>query len=194
MNLRTRPGRWLVVAAAVMCAAVLVPAVALASTSGGAADRAGRVATPSCLTRDLTVWVGVPGDGSAGSIAYELEFSNISKLTCMLYAFPGVSAVSSSLVRFGSAAGHETGDPEPVVTLGPGGTAHVLLVSHDVHNYPEATCQPTTAPFLQVYPPPSQHKPIEVPFSVGACARRGPVYLDVSPIEPGVGIPGHSAP
>ena len=49
-------------------------------------------ATPRCSLSQLTVWIGLPGSGAAGSTAYPLEFSNTSGRTCHLLGYPGVSA------------------------------------------------------------------------------------------------------
>ena len=83
-------------------------------------------AAPRCSTSDLTAWIGVPGDGAAGTTAYQLELSNTSHHTCTLTGFPGVSAVGLGGHRLGRAAGRDHSDPTRLVTLRRGATAHVV--------------------------------------------------------------------
>src|SRR5580693_9968810 len=100
MQFTTRAARRGLAAVAITCAAVLVPTAALAASGGRAA--AARPATvnqpppavaPRCATGALTVWLGIPGDGAAGSISYQLELSNTSARACPPYGLPGVPAV-----------------------------------------------------------------------------------------------------
>ena len=62
-------------AIAMTAAAVLIPTIALASSGSPAAPGA---AAARCRTGSLTDWIGVPGDGTAGSVYYMLEISNTS--------------------------------------------------------------------------------------------------------------------
>src|SRR5713226_6886180 len=101
MNLTTGAARRVVAAAAMTCAAILIPAIALAAPRSAAAARA--AVTPTCGAADLTAWLGIPGDGAAGSIYYELELSNTSSHACTLFGFPGVSAIDAHGHQLGSA-------------------------------------------------------------------------------------------
>jgi hypothetical protein len=165
-------------------AAVLIPAIALASPGSPAAAAAAR-----CPAGVLTDWVGVPGDGTAGSIYYMLELSNTSGSTCTLYGFPGVSAVGSGGHQLGSAAQRNAYLSERVVTLRRNQTAHVVLQITDTANFPAGSCHPATAVGLRVYAPGAYTSKV-VPFSFRACAARGPVFLHVSVTVGGTGIPG----
>jgi len=172
--------------------AAIVPAVTASAST--ASPKAPAVAA-KCASSALRVWLGVPGDGTAGSSYYQLELSNISAHTCTLYGYPGVSAVGlrgSQLVQLGSAAGREAGDPERVVTLTRGATAHVLLQIADTGVYSPSVCKPKNATGLKVYPP-NDTVAQTVPFTFSACSKSGPVYLHVRTTVAGTGIPGYSS-
>src|SRR5215472_4306894 len=101
MNLRTNAARRLLSAGALAGAAALVPAGAAAAP---AAAHPGHAATPACATSGLDVWLNTQGNGAAGTIYYQLEFTNLSGSSCTLFGFPGVSAVSLTGTQIGNAA------------------------------------------------------------------------------------------
>jgi uncharacterized protein DUF4232 len=187
MNLTRKAGRRAVFAAAIACAAIGLPAVALASSAGSTAA----VAASRCTRGELTAWIGEPGDGTAGSTFYQLELSNISHRTCTLFGFPGVSGVAGSGMQLGTAAQRTAGHAERTVTLAPAQTTHVILQVTDVGVFSASACHPATAQALRVYPPGALHS-IVVPFSFRGCGKHGPVFLHVSPVLAGTGIPGFS--
>ena len=191
MNLTPRFSRRTVLALSAAAAAVLLPAVALASSAGS--ETASAPATAGrCVESDLTDWIGVPGNGTAGSNYYELEISDTSSATCTLYGFPGVSALGPGGVRLGSAAGRNSGyGKEQLITLQQGETAHVVLQITDTGNYPPSQCRAKKADALQVYAP-GAYRAKKIPFSFEACSKSGPVYLHVSTSIAGTGIPGYS--
>ena len=195
MKLITRSPRRMIMTAAVAGAAILLPAVALASSAGSDSvaktTQPHAVAQPSCHRGWLTSWMGVPGNGTAGSTYYDLEISNISRQACTLYGFPGVSALGGGGKQLGSAAARSNGHTESTVTLQPYQTAHAVLQIADVGNFPRKACRPTTADTLRVYAP-GDFAPLKFPFSFQACARKGPVYLHVSTTIANAGIPGYS--
>jgi len=137
------------------------------------------------------VWLGVPGNGTAGSTYDQLELSNISARTCTLYGFPGVSAAGPDGRQLGTAASRDYSDPIRLVTLRPGATAHAVLRLVDVGNFPPAACRPATALGLRVYPP-NDRRPVVLPYPFPACRKTGPVYLYVRTTAGGTGIPGFS--
>jgi hypothetical protein len=195
MKLITKSPRRMIMTAAVAGAAILLPAVALASSAGSDSaaktTQAHAVAQPSCRRGWLTSWMGVPGNGTAGSTYYDLEISNISGQTCTLYGFPGVSALGAGGKQLGSAAARNNGYTELTVTLAPYQTAHAVLQITDVGNFSRRACRPTTADALRVYAP-GDYASLKFPFSFQACARKGPVYLHVSTTIANAGIPGYS--
>jgi len=192
--------------AALACAAVLIPAVALAAApsagpgpattanpSGGTATPAGNNAsprtstttsTPKCATSGLVVWIDTQGDGTAGSIYYTLEFTNLSAHACTLGGYPGVSAVSLAGHQLGSAASRDHTTSAHTLTLASGTTATAVLRIVEAGNFPTSSCQQTTAAGLRVYPPNLTTAKV-VPFPFSACSRAGPVYLTVQAVKRG---------
>jgi Protein of unknown function (DUF4232) len=193
MKLTGRMTRRMAAAAAVTGAAILLPAVALASSGDTSAPKANAAAASSavhrCVKSQLTDWLGVPGGGAAGSVEYPLEISNISLHTCYLYGYPGVSARKAGGGQLGSAAARISGYQVSTITIAPGQTAHVDLFITDVGNYSKSACHRATAVALKVYAP-GDFNAINVPFSFLACAKAGPKYLRVTPVFINTGIPG----
>jgi hypothetical protein len=175
----------------------VLPGVLLAAVAGGlltasttAGAQASAATTPRCTTAGLEVWLGVGGGGGqAGSIAYPMEFTNVSGHACHLYGFPGVSAEIAGR-QVGSAARRSGSAPVETVTLRAGATAHTVLQIADVSAFPASTCRPVTADGLTVYPP-GAFAAAQIPFRFRACSAKGPVFLSVGPVQPRVGIPGH---
>jgi len=178
-------------ATAITATAVLIPAIALAVPGGTSApaSTAANASAARCRAGFLTDWIGLPGDGSAGSTAYMLEISNTSGATCTLYGFPGVSALGPGGTELGSPAQRGYRWTELPLTLQPYDTVHVVLDITDVGNFPPSMCDQTTAYALRVYAPGAYNANI-VPFTFQACARRGPIFLHVSTTLAGTGIPG----
>jgi hypothetical protein len=168
-----------------ICAAILIPAVALAAPGGSSHTAA--AAAAKCAASDLTAWLGVPGDAAAGHVNYQLEISNISHHTCSLVGFPGVSAVGRH-GQLGSAAQRDHSHAVRTVTLASGATAHVELLLTNVAVFSSGSCRQTTAEGLKVFPP-NDFKSLFIPFSFRACGKRGPVFLHVSTTIAGTGIP-----
>jgi len=109
-----------------------------------------------------------------------------------IFGFPGVSAVGPGGHQYGSAAARVHADPERLVTLAYGATAHVLLQIANASNFPASACRAATAVALRVYPP-NDYTSIEIPFSFDACKKAGPVFLFVRTTVSGTGIPGFSS-
>jgi hypothetical protein len=177
MNLRTTAARRLLAAGAFACAA-LVPASALAASG---AAQGSRTTTPACATSGLDVWLNTQGSGAAGTIYYNLEFTNLSGSTCTLFGYPGVSGTSLSGTQLGSAAVRIGATPH-TVTLADGATATATLGIVQAGIFPAAQCGPVTGAGLRVYPP-NQTQFRKVPFPFPACAKTGPGYLKIMPIE-----------
>jgi Protein of unknown function (DUF4232) len=162
-----------------------------AGSHTGSANHTATVATavPGCLRTDLAAWLALPRTGfSNASNFYDLEISNVSAHACSLYGYPGVSALRTNGSQLGSAAGR-AGGTKVLVTLAPGGTAHATLYISYSGDYPASACHPATAGLLRVYAP-GDYASMEFAFSFPACARRGPVYLGVSTMTAGTGVPG----
>ncbi|HTW13147.1 MAG TPA: DUF4232 domain-containing protein [Solirubrobacteraceae bacterium] len=169
---------WSVVA---LCGALAACALTLTTAASAArgGDRARAAATPSCATSGLVIWMDTQGNGTAGTIFYTLEFTNLSGRTCTLRGYPGVSAINLSGGRVGSAASRLTGHAVKTVTLGKGATATATLGAVDTGALPN--CRMTTAAGLRVYPP-NQTASRTIPFPFPACANSGPAFLRVAPV------------
>jgi len=128
-----------------------------AATSASAATdhpagQASAAYIPRCAAGDLAVWVNAnSADGTAGTTYYHLDYTNISKATCHLYSWPGVSAVSAAGKQLGPAATRTGTVRATYVNIAPGGTAHSVLGYVDVQV--SKSCKPALATHLRVYPP-----------------------------------------
>jgi len=184
------------VIAALVVAGLIVAAVAVAP---GASARSGAVLTsdsahaavvavPECQAADLGVWLAVDqGNGTAGSTYFPLQFTNLSKHTCSLTGFPGVSAINSNVKQLGSPAHWSHVTPVRTVILSPGATAHTMLQYGDVQVETAPGCgRATTAFELRVYPP-GQRSATHAAFDLPVCSHAGPIYMNVEPITAGVG-------
>jgi hypothetical protein len=162
---------------------VLVVLVAAVVSAAASAHSAKSAATPTCAPANTEVWLGLGlGGGTAGSIYYPLEFSNVGRRACTLNGYPGVSA-SRGGAQVGPSATRNQ-QAHGTVTMAPGSTAHAIL---RVVDWGALCAQEVVADSFKVFPP-GQTRSQSVPFSFGACAHRG--VLIVGPIRAGVGIPG----
>jgi Protein of unknown function (DUF4232) len=182
MKLTQRAGRRLAIGIGAALTAVLAGTAAIAMTAASAAPAS--PAAPSCVSFNMTVWTGSPGNGTAGSIYWELQISNIGHHACSLYGYPGVSEVNGGGTQVGRPASHS--GPKSLVTIPAGGTAHVVLRVTD----PGAVCShPVTGHELKVYAPGQFHAEL-TPFTASVCPHK--VTLHVDAVHAGAGIPNYS--
>ena len=181
MNITTRTGRRLA-AAMVGCCAILLPGAALAAPSAPAAPSAQdrHAVVPGCETPGLVIWLNTDGDAAAGSIFYNLEFTNLSGHACTLNGFPFINAVSLTGSLLGHRAGF-SGGPAHQVTLNNGQTVKAALQIVNVLNFPASQCKQVTAAGLRVFPP-NQTRAKVVPFPFGACTANAPMFMFVQPV------------
>jgi hypothetical protein len=165
-----------------------VPGSAYAATSSSTAP-AGAAAVPRCAAGDLGVWIAVSqGNGAAGTIYFPLQFTNLSRHTCTLFGYPGVSALDRNGRQLGSPANWASLAGARTVYLAPGATAHTLLAYHDAAVTTEPGCDPVfSTALLRVYPP-DQRQATFAEFSLEACSHAGPIYMSIiEPIRAGAG-------
>jgi Protein of unknown function (DUF4232) len=177
--------RRVIAIAAAAVAGLAISTAAYAATTSSAAP----ATIPQCSAGDLGVWLAVSqGNGAAGTIYYPLEFTNLSKQTCYLYGYPGVSVLSRSGHQLGSPANRGDQTRAHIVNLAPGATAHTILGYHDAAVTTEPGCDPVfTAAELRVYPP-NQRTATYAAYSLESCSHSGPIYLTITePVIPGVG-------
>lgn len=166
-------------AASIAAAAIVVPAIALASS--GSPTSATGAAAPQCATSGLVVWLNTTGNGAAGNIAYQLEFTNLSGHACTLFGYSGVSGVNLHGKQLGKAAHRSPGVAKHQVRLANGATAKETILIAEVGNIPRSDCRQVTAAGLRIYPP-DQVAAKVVPFPFGACSRAAQ-YLQVWPVQ-----------
>jgi hypothetical protein len=172
------------------------PAAGAGAASTGATSPSGTSkASPSpsgawtgaapCPSRYLAVKAGI-AQGTAGSVYQVIDFTNISKVTCSIDGYPGVSlAGGTPVTQIGLAATRSTVTPAKLVILKPGAVANALLQITDALNYPTATCGPVKADYLIIYPP-NQTTPIPLAYTATACSK--PVHiLSVTVVQLGSG-------
>lgn len=193
MNMRSRSVR-LVVSAAVVALASLAFVTSAASASpmptAATVHTAAAARTPKCTAADLGVWAAYDQQaGAAGTLVFPLEFTNVSRHTCTLYGFPGVSAIAPNGRQLGLPAAWDTVARPRIVRLVPGATAHAMLF---YSNAVASTCPSSTAAAqLRVYPP-SQRQADHTLWSLPGCAssQSGAQYLRVRVIAAGIGRMG----
>ena len=208
--MRRSAGRPALAAAALTCAAALAGCASSGSSQPGAsgstataspsaASSSGNtpaMASPSpsspaaagpaaCPTSSLRVTEGV-AQGYAGGVYVVIDFTNTSDRTCTLFGYPGVSLVSGPpYTQIGLAAKRSTSTPKKRVTLTPGATGNALLQIVDALNYPPASCGPTKATALKIYPP-NQTEPVYLPNTSNGCTK--PVQIMyIGAVKPGSG-------
>jgi hypothetical protein len=160
--------------------AALLTLAALGGTAGLADVPAAGAATPSCATAGLVVWLNTQSDGTAGTIFYTLNFTNLSGHACTLRGYPGVSAVNLGGHTLGSPGSRLTGHAVHTVSLANGHTASAILGLVDTGALP--SCHGTTAAGLRVFPP-NQTASRTIPFPFPACSNTGPAFLRIEPIS-----------
>lgn len=138
-----------------------------------------------CATSGLNVTLG-PSSGYAGGVDQTIIFTNTSGATCTLYGYPGVSLVSAPpYTQIGLAGQRSSTTPVKLITLASGATASAVLQIVDALNFGTATCSPTKAAFLRIYPP-NQTAPVYLADASEVCAQ--PVQtLFISAVQAGSG-------
>jgi hypothetical protein len=139
----------------------------------------------ACATSGLNLTLGAP-EGYAGGVVQAIVFTNRSGAACTLYGYPGVSLVSAPpYTQIGLAASRASTVPVKLITLAPGASASAMLQIVDALNFGSATCSPTKAAYLRVYPP-NQTVPAYLANTSETCAQ--PVQtLSVTAVQAGSG-------
>jgi hypothetical protein len=106
-----------------------------------------------CPTSALNVTLQ-NGQGAAGSLFWDLTFTNASGTACFIQGFPGVSWVNAAGGQIGVAATRDSslGNFGPV-PLPPGGSAAALLRLVQAGLFDPARCGPVPAAGIRVFPP-----------------------------------------
>ena len=155
------------------------PAVSTSSPAGPVSSAV------SCATSSLNVKQGL-AQGYAGGVYEVIVFTNTSNSPCSLLGYPGVSLVTGSHTQIGLAAKRSTtSGAVKLITLAPGASANATLQIVDALNYPSATCGPTKAAALKVYPP-NQTAPVYLPNTSEACSKSVQT-MNIGPMQAGSG-------
>jgi hypothetical protein len=204
---RSATGRVGVATAALICVAAAAgcsssstpttPVTAIPTTPGASSTGTPAATSPgntptvaasaACPASSLQVKLGLH-EGYAGGIYQVIDFTNTSSASCTLSGYPGVSLVTGQpYAQIGSAAKRTTTTPVKLITLAPGATATAQLQIVDALNFPSATCSPTKATDLKVYPP-NQTVPVYLADTSYGCAK--PVQtMVIGPVQTGSAHP-----
>ena len=126
-------------------------------------------------------------DAGAGSISYNVVFTNTGNDSCELRGAPGVSVVDASGVQIGEAAGRQGDDDPPTLTIEPGASvaAPLQAVNIDPDGGPLDDCPVVQGSDYLVYPP---HSFTAFTVSTGepvpACESTTQ-FLTVGPVQQG---------
>jgi hypothetical protein len=139
-------------------------------------------ATPACSSSGLVIWAGEEaGGGTAGSVFYRIEMTNLSDHSCKVSGYPKVNAVNLQGNRIGAPATHEPGKEAHTVKLAPGATATATLRIVDALNFPKNRCKPTLVAGLRISVPGGSGNKI-APLAFEACALTKSKTLAVSAV------------
>ncbi len=149
---------------------------------GGGGGRATTGGLPTCASNNLKVSTSDPETG-AGSITFDIVFTNTGSTTCALSGYPGVSFADAHGGQVGNAA-TRTPQKAVVVTLIP--NAHAIAEAKTADGpggFPASRCHLTSASDLRVYPP-NRTASLETPWGRKVCAGSSVHVLSVSPVHP----------
>jgi len=139
-----------------------------------------------CTSADLKVAVG-SSNGAAGTIYYNIDFTNTSSGSCFLQGYPGASLVSAgdgSGTQIGADAKRVPVTPSHQIVLAPGQTAKAALGVAEAGNFPASKCNEATAHWLKVFPP-DQTVAAYVPFTTQTCSSASVATMHISAISSG---------
>lgn len=146
--------------------------------------------TPSgpaeCTSAGLKIALG-SSNGAAGTIYYNIDFTNTSSGPCFLQGYPGVSLVSA-----GDGSGTQVGDdakrvpvtPSHQIVLNAGQTANAALGVAEAGNFPASTCKEVTAHWLKVFPP-DQTVAAYLALTTQTCSSASVATMHISAISSG---------
>lgn len=153
------------------------------STSQSAPTSAG---TAECTTTMLHVKIG-SSNGAAGTIYYDVVFTNVGSAPCFVAGYPGVSLVSAASTsgsQIGADAKRDSVTPTKQVVLAAGQVAHAVLGVAEAGNFPSSKCDPVTAHWLKVFPP-DQTVAAYAPFTTQTCASTSVPTMRITAISSG---------
>jgi hypothetical protein len=163
-----------------LVAAAAALAVALGTGSASAERRAA-----ACAGSNLVVWIpNGKGNGTAGSVYYNLSLTNSGRSACTLQGYPKITAITLAGKPLGRAARHESSRGARAIRLAPGASAKVRVRITEAGNYSPSECHPTAAGGLAVTAP-GQTSARTVPLPFEGCAALGQSLLGTSAVLEG---------
>lgn len=151
---------------------------------GGGGETGG--GTVECRTASLKLSLG-PTNGAAGHVYQALLFTNVSKQSCLMVGFPGVSYVTGGNGTQVGAPAQKDGTVGQRITLQPGQVASSIITMTDVGVFDPATCKPTPTRGLRVYPPDNTASLFIAQNGTGCAGNPPSPQLRVQTIKPGAG-------
>jgi hypothetical protein len=159
-----------------LVAAALLAAALIAAPTAGAAPKA-------CNASKLVVWAGEePGGGTAGSVYYRIEFTNLGSSTCSLFGFPIVAAVNLNGKQVGAPATHLSGKKAKAVKIAQGQTATAQLRIVEAGNFSPNECKPTWAAGLRIGIPGGLGTK-SAPLAFQTCAKTSAQIISVGAVS-----------
>jgi hypothetical protein len=126
-------------------------------------------------------------NGAAGTIYYDVVFTNAGSVACFLQGYPGVSLVSAASTagsQIGADAKRDSVMPPRQIIVAAGQTAHAVLGVAEAGNFPASNCDPVTAHWLRVFPP-DQTVAAYVRFTTQTCASASVPTMHITTISRG---------
>ncbi len=154
---------------------------AYAATAAAAPRAVAPRVLPACANGQIDSWLNTAGNGAAGTVYYQLEFTNISAHACSLHGFPGVSAVSISGHQIGAAATRE-GPTGPAIGVAPGASVTARLGIVETGDFPLNACRPVTAFGLRVYAPNQTFSDV-IPWPFSVCSKASTSSMNIAGVR-----------
>jgi hypothetical protein len=138
-----------------------------------------------CATDQLQVTM-VPLGGATSQRYDAVLFTNTAALACTLQGFPALAPVDAAGAPVGAPAEPDPlwTDPNAVVTLEPGGSAHALVTSVSPGAFPAEDCGAIVVAAAADVTPPGSAAAVRVPFALERCAT-GVARLTVAAVAGG---------
>jgi hypothetical protein len=148
---------------------------AAASAKGSGTD------LPTCQASQLHISKDDVEPG-AGSLTFDLSFTNSSSSSCAMLGFPGVSFMDVKFDVLGEPA-VRTKESATVVTLRPGHKASAeVRTANGQSGYSAQQCDLVSVPSLKVYPP-NQKQYLVVAWNQKSCVASGLHNLQIGPVH-----------
>lgn len=158
--------------------------------AAGAPATVANSTTPDCKASWLALSFG-GGDAGMSQQQRVLRFTNVSRQSCGISGFPGVSYVAGGNGAQVGAAAVRVGPVGPRIVLAPGQVASTVIHSVNVGVFDPNVCKPTVVRGYRIYPP-NNTAAMFIPLgnSVNGCAGTSmEPQLGVYSIKRGPGNP-----